>query len=75
MHPDTLQLAVWKFKANDGNILKLVFNNQEFTYDNKVIIECYDTCFCISSKLGDGTVHTVYIEYGIIMGVEVIEQG
>ena len=75
MHPDTVALAVSKFKLSDKNILKLVFNNKEFVYDNKVLMECYETCLCITSKLDTGNVHNVYLEYGLIMGVEVIEQG
>ena len=75
MHPNTVKLAVNKFRLSDKNLLKIVFNNQEFTYDNNIIVECYDTCLCLSSKLDDNNVHTVYIEYAIIMGVEVIEQG
>lgn len=74
MHPDTISMAVFQFKAKETNILKLVFNNKEFTFDNNVIIECYDTCMSIGTKLDDGKVHTLYVEYAMVMGVEVIEQ-
>lgn len=74
MQADTVALAVGQFKMNDKNLLKLLFNNNEFLYDNKVLVECYDTCLCITSKLDTGNVHTVYLEYGLIRGVELIEQ-
>lgn len=73
MFAETVKLAVLKFKANYENSLRIVFNNQEFVYDNSMIIECYDTCLAISSKLDDGKVHTVYLEYNFIAGVEVVE--
>lgn len=73
MNAQTVMLAVSKFKMNPNSILKLVFNNREFIYDNNVLVECYDTCLCISSKLDDGKVHNVYVEYNFIAGVEVIE--
>ena len=66
-------LAVSQFKMNSESVLKLVFNGREFNYDNSVLIECYDTCLCISSRLDDGKVHNVYVEYNFIAGVEVIE--
>jgi hypothetical protein len=73
MNPSTIMLAVSKFKMNSESVLKLVFNGREFNYDNDVLIECYDTCLCISSRLDDGKVHNVYVEYNFIAGVEVIE--
>ena len=50
-----------------------MFNGQEFLYDNSVLIECNQTCMTLSSKLDDGKIHTLYIEYNLIQGVEVIE--
>jgi hypothetical protein len=73
MNPSTIMLAVSQFKMNSESVLKLVFNGREFNYDNDVLIECYDTCLCISSRLDDGKVHNVYVEYNFIAGVEVIE--
>lgn len=74
MDPQTMQLAISKFKMNTSNLLKLACNGQEFLYDNSIIIECYDTCICITSRDKEAHVHNVYIEYPYIAGVEVIEQ-
>ena len=73
MNAQTIMLAVSRFKMNSESVLKLVFNGREFLYDNDVLIECYDTCLCISNRLDDGKVHCVYVEYNFIAGVEVIE--
>lgn len=73
MRAETVALAVSRFKLSGNHKLKLVFNGQEFLYDNSVLIECNQTCMTLSSKLDDGKIHTLYIEYNIIQGVEVIE--
>ena len=73
MRAETIALAVSRFKLSGNHKLKLVFNGQEFLYDNSVLIECNQTCMTLSSKLDDGKIHTLYIEYNLIQGVEVIE--
>lgn len=73
MRAETVALAVSRFKLSGNHKLKLVFNGQEFLYDNSVLIECNQTCMTLSSKLDDGKKHTLYIEYNLIQGVEVIE--
>jgi hypothetical protein len=73
MRAETVALAVSRFKLSGNHKLKLVFNGQEFLYDNSVLIECNQTCMTLSSKLDDGKIHTLYIEYNLIQGVEVIE--
>lgn len=73
MRAETVVLAVSRFKLSGNHKLKLVFNGQEFLYDNSVLIECNQTCMTLSSKLDDGKIHTLYIEYNLIQGVEVIE--
>lgn len=73
MRAETVALAVSRFKLSENHKLKLVFNGQEFLYDNSVLIECNQTCMTLSSKLDDGKIHTLYIEYNLIQGVEVIE--
>lgn len=73
MRAETVALAVSRFKLSGNHKLKLVFNGQEFLYDNSVLIECDQTCMTLSSKLDDGKIHTLYIEYNLIQGVEVIE--
>lgn len=73
MNAETVALAVSRFKLSGNHKLKLVFNGQEFLYDNSVLIECNQTCMTLSSKLDDGKIHTLYIEYNLIQGVEVIE--
>lgn len=39
-----------------------------------IMIECNNTCMTLSSKLDDGKIHTLYIEYQLIQGVEVVEE-
>lgn len=73
MRAETVALAVSRFKLSGNHKLKLVFNGQGFLYDNSVLIECNQTCMTLSSKLDDGKIHTLYIEYNLIQGVEVIE--
>lgn len=73
MRAETVALAVSRFKLSGNHKLRLVFNGQEFLYDNSVLIECDQTCMTLSSKLDDGKIHTLYIEYNLIQGVEVIE--
>lgn len=73
MRAETVALAVSRFKLSGNHKLKLVFNGHEFLYDNSVLIECNQTCMTLSSKLDDGKIHTLYIEYNLIQGVEVIE--
>ena len=73
MRAETVALAVSRFKLSGNHKLKLVFNGQEFLYDNSVLIECTQTCMTLSSKLDDGKIRTLYIEFNIIQGVEVIE--
>ena len=73
MNDKTVALAVSRFKSSPDHKLKLVFNGAEYLYDNSIMIECYDTCITLASKLDDGKIHTLYIEYAFIQGVEVIE--
>lgn len=73
MRAETVALAVSRFKLSPDHKLKLVFNGTEYLYDNSIMIECYDTCMTLASKLDDGKIHTLYIEYQLIQGVEVIE--
>lgn len=73
MKAETVALAVSRFKLSPDYKLKLVFNSTEYLYDNSIMIECYDTCMTLASKLDDGRIHTAYIEYQFIQGVEVIE--
>ena len=73
MNAETVALAVSRFKLSPNHKLKLVFNRAEYLYDNSIMIECNSTCMTLSSKLDDGKIHTLYIEYQLIQGVEVIE--
>ncbi|DBA35497.1 TPA: hypothetical protein vir249_00052 [Ariesvirus gravis] len=73
MNAETVALAVSRFKLSPNHKLKLVFNCAEYLYDNSILIECNNTCMTLSSKLDDGKIHTLYIEYQFIQGVEVIE--
>ena len=50
-----------------------MFNGAEYLYDDSIMIECNNTCMTLSSKLDDGKIHTLYLEYSFIQGVEVIE--
>lgn len=73
MKAETVALAVSRFKLSPNHRLNLVFNGVEYLYDDSVMIECNNTCMTLSSKLDDGKIHTLYIEYSFIQGVEVIE--
>lgn len=73
MKAETVALAVSRFKLSTNHKLKLVFNGAEYLYDDSSMIECNNTCMTLSSKLDDGKIHTLYIEYSFIQGVEVIE--
>nr|DAF73432.1 MAG TPA: hypothetical protein [Caudoviricetes sp.] len=73
MNAETVALAVSRFKLSPDHKLKLVFNGAEYLYDNSVMIECYNTCITLTSKLDDDKIHTVYLEYSFIQGVELIE--
>lgn len=73
MKAETVALAVSRFKLSPNHRLRLVFNGEEYLYDDSIMIECNDTCMNLSSKLDDGKIHTLYIEYQFIQGVEVIE--
>lgn len=73
MKAETVALAVSRFKLSPNHKLKLVFNGTEYLYDDSIMIECNNTCMTLSSKLDDGKIHTLYIEYQFIQGVEVIE--
>lgn len=73
MNAETVALAVSRFKLSPDHKLKLVFNGAEYLYDNSVMIECYNTCITLTSKLDGEKIHTVYLEYSFIQGVEVIE--
>lgn len=73
MNAETVALAVSRFKLSSNHKLKLVFNGVEYLYDDSIMIECNNTCMTLSSKLDDGKIHTLYIEYSFIQGVEVIE--
>lgn len=73
MKAETVALAVSRFKLSPNHKLKLVFNGAEYLYDDSIMIECNNTCMTLSSKLDDEKIHTLYIEYQVIQGVEVIE--
>lgn len=73
MKAETVALAVSRFKLSPNHKLKLVFNGAVYEYDDSIMIECNNTCMTLSSRLDDGKIHTLYIEYQSIQGVEVIE--
>lgn len=73
MKAETVALAVSRFKLSPDHKLKLVFSGAEYLYDDSIMIECNNTCMTLSSKLDDGKIHTLYLEYQFIQGVEVIE--
>lgn len=73
MKAETVALAVSRFKLSPNYRLKLVFNGAEYLYDDSVMIECNNTCMTLSLKLDDGKIHTLYLEYSFIHGVELIE--
>lgn len=73
MKAETVALAVSRFKLSPNHKLKLVFKGAEYLYDNSIMIECNNTGMTLSSKVDDGEIHTLYIKYQFIQGVEVIE--
>ena len=73
MNAETVALAVSRFKLSPNHKLKLVFNGAEYLYDDSIMIECNNTCMTLSAKVEDGKIHTLYLEYQFMRGVEVVE--